>query len=74
MLDIARDFIVEFENDPGRWTKAEREWYIAHWTLLEWLDRGLISYQDHAFHDERVDEHSFVDFLRCLNGFDCECP
>jgi len=75
ILALAGDFIREFDEHPSSDDDIhDDDWYITHWVLLDIYESGFITKSDYERYEHEVDEYRFADFMRCMNGLDCDCP
>lgn len=74
ILATAAALIIEFDEFPVDADDIhDADWYITHWTLLDLYEDGTLTKSDYERYEREVDEAVFADFLRCMNGFECEC-
>jgi len=63
--------LAEFPSEPD--DMHDDDWYVTHWVLLDIYESGFITKSDYVRYEREVDEFRFADFMRCMNGLDCDC-
>jgi len=59
------------EPDPD--DMHDVDWYITHWTLDDYLEDGVLNDTQWLYFERNIDQAAFADFMRCMNGMDCDC-
>lgn len=74
ILAEAAELIEDFDEYPVEEDDMhDEDFYIAHWTLLNLYEAGVLRKDDYERFEMEVEEAKFADILRCLNGLNCDC-
>jgi hypothetical protein len=74
IIALAGTYLREFDEFPTEPDDMhDADWYVTHWVLLDIYESGFITKSDYERYEREVDEYRFADFMRCMNGLDCDC-
>ncbi len=51
----------------------EDDYFGTHWLLEEYKEDGILSDEQWFYFEHNINEAAFAEFMRCMNGMDCDC-